>query len=68
MSEAPQYQLSEAAYIDDVLYEPGATIKYAGIPGHHMAPLNAAAEAMVKKHPSKFIDPILAMTNVTERA
>lgn len=66
--DAPQYKLTEAAYIDDTLYAPGDAVRYVGIPGYHMEPLNQAAHAMKKKHPSKFEDPILAMTNVTARA
>jgi len=61
-AEAPKYELTEAAYIDDVLLSPGATITYKGIPGHHMEPLNDAARAMKKKHNKAFIDPIEAMT------
>lgn len=60
----PEYELTEKAYINDVLHEVGAHIKYEGIPGYHMVPINDAAKAMVKKHPSKFTDPILAMTAV----
>jgi hypothetical protein len=66
--ESPKYKLTEKAYIDDVLYEEGAVITYAGIPGYHMEAANAAAEAMKVKHPGQFVDPILAMTNVTARA
>lgn len=66
--ESPKYKLLERAYIDDVLYEEGATITYEGIPGYHMEAANAAATAMKVKHPSNYIDPILAMTNVTARA
>jgi len=73
MANAPkgdgaQYKLTERAYIDDVLYEEGATITYAGIPGYHMEAANPAGEAMKEKYPSNHIDPILAMTNVTARA
>jgi hypothetical protein len=67
-SDVPQYTLTEKAYIDDVLYEVGATISYPGIPGYHMEPANAAAEAMCLKHPTAFHDPILAMTNVAARS
>jgi hypothetical protein len=66
--DAPKYKLTEKAFIDDVLYEEGATITYAGVPGHHMEPANAAAKAMRAKHPNKYIDPILAMTNVSAPA
>ena len=44
--ESPKYKLLERAYIDDVLYEEGATITYEGIPGYHMEAANAAATAM----------------------
>lgn len=64
MSEAAQYQLTEAAYIDDVLYAPTQKVTYAGIPGHHMEPLNDAAKAMKKKHDKAYVDPIEAMTIV----
>lgn len=62
--ETPKYKLSEAAYIDDVLYAAGDTIEYAGHPGYHMEPANKAAEAMKEAHPSERIDPILAMTAI----
>lgn len=61
--EIPQYELTEAAYIDDKYLEAGAKITYQGEPGHHMAPLNAAAEA-AKKKARNYLDPILAMTAV----
>lgn len=60
----PKYTLTEPAYIDDCLYEKGQTIEYAGVPGYHMEPENDAARAMKEKHPSEFVDPILAMTAV----
>jgi hypothetical protein len=60
----PKYKLTERAYIDDALLEAGAEIEYVGVPGHHMEPVNDAAKAMVKKHPHKFVDPILQMTAV----
>jgi hypothetical protein len=63
-SETPRYKLTEPAYIDDILYEAGAVISYAGVPGYHMEPENAAAEAMKEKHPSKYVDPILEMTDM----
>lgn len=62
--EAAKYKLTERAYIDDILHEPDAVIAYAGIPGHHMEPVNDAARAMKKKHPSNYTDPILSMTAV----
>lgn len=62
--EVPQYELTERAYIDDVLHEPGAKIHYKGVPGHHMQPLNAAAKQMCKDHGKPYVDPIEAMTIV----
>jgi hypothetical protein len=62
--KSPLYELTQAAYIDDRYYEAGAQIRYDGVPGHHMDPMNDAAEAMKSKNPSKYIDPILAMTVV----
>src|ERR1700737_2762524 len=67
--EAPRYKLTEKAYIDDVLYEADAVITFHGIPCHYMEPVNAAAKT-AKKSPegvkaSKFLDPILAMTNIS---
>jgi hypothetical protein len=67
MSEAtqiPQYKLTERAYLGDVLYEEGAVIEFETQPSHYMAPLNDAAKAMVKKFPSQFHDPILALTKI----
>jgi len=61
--ESAKYRLTEQAYIDDKLLEVGAVIEYDGIPGHHMEPVNAVAEAAKKKAP-KYLDPILAMTAV----
>ncbi len=60
----PRYKLNEAAYINDILHKPGDEITYAGIPGHHMDPINAAAKVMKKKHDGKFIDPIEAMCKI----
>lgn len=63
--QLPQYELSEAAYIDDVLYGPGRKVTYEGAPGHHMEPVNEAAKVMKKKHDKGgYIDPIEAMTKV----
>jgi hypothetical protein len=62
--EVPQYKLSEPAYIDDILYDTGATIKYRGVPGYHMEPVNDAAREMKEKHPSNYVDPIVAMTDL----
>jgi hypothetical protein len=62
--ETPMYELTEAAYIDDKLYTAGQRIAYEGIPGHHMEPINDSARAMKESNPSKFVDPILAMTIV----
>jgi hypothetical protein len=62
--EPPQYQLTEKAYIHDVLYEPGASVYFDGIPGPHMEPLNDAAKEMVKKHPPQGGNPIDALTMV----
>lgn len=57
-NEAPRYSLSETCYIDDVLYQvrPGVAnpeISFSGVPGRYMVPLNAAAKAMVEKHPPR---------------
>lgn len=48
--EMPQYRLTEQAYIHDRLVEAGEAIYFDGIPGAHMAPLNAEARAMVNKY------------------
>lgn len=74
---APRYRLTQAAYIDDTYLDPEAqprdketgdlrplVIPYEGIPGHFMEPVDEAAKAMKKKHPSNFVDPILQMTAV----
>jgi hypothetical protein len=61
---APRYKLTEAAYIDDKLYQEGDTINYDGIPGYHMEPLDKAAEDMKKKYPSVKPDPIAEMTDL----
>lgn len=71
--EPPQYRLTEPAYIDDRHYDQGmvdsgkAVIFYEGIPGAHMKPLNAAAKAMVKKHPPANINPIDEMTSLAPK-
>lgn len=75
--ERPQYRLTEQAYIEDRLLEPGALIRYEGVPGHHMKPVNAAAKAHCKElwpdgRPS-YLDPIQSMaivgkTEATETA
>jgi len=62
--EPPRYKLLERAYIDDKLLEEGTEIVYEGVPGYHMDPVNAPAHAMKEKHPSQYIDPIAAMTNI----
>ena len=49
-AQAPRYRLTQQAYIDDKILEIGTEITYVQPPGWHMEPLNAAAEAMVKKH------------------
>jgi len=64
----PQYRLTEAAYIEDRLLEPGALVRYEGIPGHHMKPANAAAKAKCAElwpngRPA-FVDPIQSMAIV----
>lgn len=56
--EVPQYKLTEKAYIDDRLLEVGEVIYYEHPPGAHMAPLNDAARAMVKKHPPREMRPL----------
>ena len=70
--DAPKYKLTEPAYLDDTLYEAEAVITFEGIPCHYMEPMNEAAEA-AKNSPegvkaAKFLDPILAMTNVSAPA
>lgn len=62
--EVPRYKLTEAAYIEDRIYEAEAEVNFSGIPGHHMEPLNDSAKAMKKKHNKEYVDPILAMTAV----
>lgn len=49
--QVPQYKLTERAYLPgDKLAEAGVLFFHAGKPEHYMAPQNAAARAMVKKH------------------
>lgn len=64
----PQYRLTEQAYIEDRLLEPGALIRYEGTPGHHMKPANAAAKAVCKElWPNgrpEYLDPIQSMAIV----
>lgn len=62
--EGPKYKLTAQAYIDDKLLEPDTVIVYHGVPGWHMEPVNDAARAMKKKHPSKYVDPIIELTDV----
>jgi hypothetical protein len=72
--DKPRYQLTERAYINDVLHDPESRpmddetgerkpliITFEGIPGPHMKPVNKAAEEMVKKHPIIMADPVLAL-------
>lgn len=72
--EIPRYRLTEPAYIEDTYYDPESKdsrfheVNYSGIPGHHMEPVNEAAKAMKLKHPHKYHDPIVAMTNVTAQS
>lgn len=64
----PQYRLTEQAYIEDRLLEPGALIRYEGTPGHHMKPVNAAAKDLCAKlWPNgrpEYLDPIQSMAIV----
>lgn len=64
----PQYKLTEQAYIEDRLLEPGALIRYEGTPGHHMKPHNAEAKALCKKlwpdGRPEYVDPIQSMAIV----
>ncbi len=46
----PRYRLTEAAYINDTYYVSGAEITYFDIPGRHMEPINAAAQAKFDEH------------------
>jgi hypothetical protein len=71
-SEPPRYKLTQRAYFDaevtasrggeattapGLLLEPGDEVEYAGVPGHHMIPLNdAAREAADKALP--YVDPV----------
>lgn len=48
-TEVPQYQLTEKAFLNDKLYEPGEVIYWKDPPGPHMLPLNDAARAQVEK-------------------
>lgn len=44
--DAPLYRVTKKAhFIDGRLYEPGAEVRYAGIPGTLLEPLDKAAEA-----------------------
>lgn len=65
---APRYKLLEPAYIDDVMYPEGAEINYAGVPGYFMEPVDDAARAMKKKHPSSYIDPIAELQSIGNHA
>lgn len=64
----PQYKLTEQAYIEDRLLEPGTLIRYVGTPGHHMKPHNAEAKALCKRlwpdGRPEYIDPIQSMAIV----
>lgn len=68
VDERPQYKLTEQAYIEDRLLEPGALIRYEGTPGHHMKPHNAQAKALCKKlwpdGRPEYVDPIQSMAIV----
>ena len=61
----PRYELLEKAYLDDRFLDPETMpvdpdseegdrkpmiVTFEGIPGPHLVPVNAAAEAMCKKH------------------
>ena len=69
--DRPQYKLTEQAYIEDRLLEPGSLIRYVGTPGHHMKPANAQAKALCKElWPNgrpEFVDPISSMAIVGGR-
>ena len=64
--EMPQYELTETAYINDQLKQPGETVYTRGIPGPHMIPVNEAAKAMCAKHSREMqaVDPIHSLTLV----
>lgn len=65
-TEVPQYQLTERAYINDKLLEEGTVIYFKDVPGPHMLPLNAAAQAQVEKWKHTWIgDPIRNLTIIT---
>ena len=66
----PRYELTEAAYIGDVLHQEGAEIEFDGIPGPHMIPLNEAAEQQCEKYDAAMTphDPIHALTMVGDGA
>jgi hypothetical protein len=68
--EPPQYELTEAAYINDQLLAEGDVVYTKGIPGPHMLPLNEAAREMCAKHSKamQFADPIRDLTIVGEGA
>lgn len=66
--EVPQYRLSEVAYINDRLLQPGEVIYFEDPPGPHMMPLNDAAKAMVAKHKPTRVDPIESLTIVGPNA
>jgi hypothetical protein len=47
----PKYRLLAAAVIDGAVREAGEEIEFEGTPGHHMEPLDKAAERAVKEMP-----------------
>ena len=61
--EIPRYELTEKAYINDVLLEVGQEVDYEGVPGHHMEPVNDSARAAKAVAPV-YMDPILALTAI----
>lgn len=62
--EVPQYELATKAYIGERLCEEGEVIYYKKPPEWYMKPVNAAAEAMKKKYPSDYRDPIQSLNVV----
>lgn len=48
-AEVPEYELTRQAFFEPNRLEAGTRIRYRGIPGDHMVPLNAAARAKMEE-------------------
>lgn len=48
-TEVPEYRVLQRSYFSPETVEPGARIRYAGLPGNHLEPLNDAARAKMEE-------------------